>query len=907
MLNQLIYTRCYPHRDIKKKGEVERREGLGVFSASQGMMDYSPAPVLSLLLNRAAVVNGADEDQPTGRFGSYDFFSLGNGDKVLSFDYARNFCEESRNGQAGNRKGTHIKQMLIGNIEQYPYLWFGADAWDAYKTPENDYYLNDRSNAEPPILPSVSDTPSGGYITIDRIRSFVRDGREEAVKAGVWFLLQEYSKPESERKVLLIKDIPENVELWVASLELAFSPRLAAAVSFSTNTTNLSNMGNASYFYYTDRNGAFSSRIDTRVSLDRHPYAMIVGYHPQDSKCMTVRQMPASEFRIIDGTTKKAQFTPDQSINSSYYNDLVRYDDEIGDFTRIVLPAIPLTDISDKIPELYDAYQYILNQDHKVEKWTYEEAVNALASLLQFGMLRKDSLKSYIITETVRGYKRFAEKDQEKGFGLLKQMWKIGLSAGMSRDVSGCAVNMISESMWNLKAKGNALTGTWRTIRDAGVKEIVRPALKELFNDAELDFYSNQFENAPAGAVRTVMEMYFGMLDEEAGGVKTIADSNQKYAFVCRSLIALAGETDDLQELLKILSKNQVLLGGVALTVSKNLEQSRPGLVDSWWDNVIDACGGNVLELIRTLTRSGAASTDMVEHMLANGIKRSGKCQEEYIRAMLDTMKSLGKENNTGLVFYKTWIDQGGSREANSIIRSIRAAGLEKDTNVKLFRELDRVLSSNAPSMGLNMVMSSMKEWEKDLGVISESVALYELERTLESVNDRKLIMALDSFGKKNIQMPKKFLTSNLFSKLLDQAAKIAKGELNMEILCMFDLQDAREQKMFAEAFVGGLFSKVKRTKLLYAMISVSEAIELQNQIFIDRQDKADCMAGKLKEALKKTLPEYYKFGMEEKIMELGDRDRVAKNSLCLLMQKVRETSDNQEKGIKGFLKNFFK
>ena len=38
MLDQLIYTRCFPHRDLKLRGQVVRSDGFGVFSASAGLL-----------------------------------------------------------------------------------------------------------------------------------------------------------------------------------------------------------------------------------------------------------------------------------------------------------------------------------------------------------------------------------------------------------------------------------------------------------------------------------------------------------------------------------------------------------------------------------------------------------------------------------------------------------------------------------------------------------------------------------------------------------------------------------------------------------------------------------------------------------------------------------------------------
>ena len=39
MLDQVIYTRCMPHRDLLKKGEISRSDGFGVFSVSQSIFD----------------------------------------------------------------------------------------------------------------------------------------------------------------------------------------------------------------------------------------------------------------------------------------------------------------------------------------------------------------------------------------------------------------------------------------------------------------------------------------------------------------------------------------------------------------------------------------------------------------------------------------------------------------------------------------------------------------------------------------------------------------------------------------------------------------------------------------------------------------------------------------------------
>ena len=46
MLDQLIYTRCSPHRDLKNNGQVVRGDGFGVFSMSPELFDGKGLSIL---------------------------------------------------------------------------------------------------------------------------------------------------------------------------------------------------------------------------------------------------------------------------------------------------------------------------------------------------------------------------------------------------------------------------------------------------------------------------------------------------------------------------------------------------------------------------------------------------------------------------------------------------------------------------------------------------------------------------------------------------------------------------------------------------------------------------------------------------------------------------------------------
>ena len=161
MLNQLIYTRCMPHRELKNKGQVVRADGFGVFSMSQELITNPPVPNYDFLQTRLVVQNGAKETSATGLFNSYDYTAISSKVYALSFEVARPHCKEVRKNGQGHRTGTYIKQCLVGNPGDYPFKWFGASVWDAHLKSENDYYLDENPSAEPVWLNTVQDIPNG--------------------------------------------------------------------------------------------------------------------------------------------------------------------------------------------------------------------------------------------------------------------------------------------------------------------------------------------------------------------------------------------------------------------------------------------------------------------------------------------------------------------------------------------------------------------------------------------------------------------------------------------------------------------------------------------------------------------------------------------------------------------------
>ncbi len=885
MLNQLIYTRCMPHRELKNRGQVVRADGFGVFSMSQEMITNPPVTNYDFLQARLAVQNGAKETSATGLFNSYEYTALASDVYAMSFEVARPHCKELRKNGQGHRTGTYIKQCLVGKLDDYPFKWFGASAWNAHLKSENDYYLDENPNAEPAWLNTVQENPNGSYITTDKVKQFVNEGRADAVKAGIWFLIHEYAKPENERKVLLIKDTPENVELWIAAIEYAFSAEMAKNITFSTNKTKLGTQIDNILFFYTDETGRFYPMRNNSVTQNRHPYNMIVGYHPKDTFCAAVKQMPTSNFVMIDGTTKTAGFATDDSIRSAYYSAAVQYEADIIDFTSVVLPSLPIPIITDKIPELYDAYKYLLDSNHRIEKWSYRESIAELQALTQYGVSQNDALNMYILDEGIRGYQRFAAEDERNSFKFLKVLWNIGKLTKRTGEVTGCLAEQLSSGMMNLKTSGNALTATWNAIKSGGVQSIVQPVLQDLFNDDDLESYSGQFDNASASAISTLLDMYYYMLSFE-NGIKSILESNEKYQFVCRGLIALIDDRNALKVVLNGISKSDDVVNAVALSVSQYLEQNKPAKTEQWWDSILEVIGGNVVDLCKTLCKSSKTNIDMIEQLLANAIMKSGRCEREHYHAFEDAVKQLGKSKNTGIAFFCACIKVENLSHLDDLIRSIRGNKLSTSAEKELFKRVDDVIPYESTSGMISYTFREMKEWANEIGETSVSIAFYNLHKNMKrEQKPERVLEAMYEFADQKITLPHGFINGQYFANLAQTAADFCDAEVHLAFLNLFDISDIRIKQEYIKSYVDEVLSSARGKKLVYSMITLCEAFYYEFKIPGMKVAQVKDTADMLKSCFVKLLPDYYKSNLADQVSKANCGEPPVKKMLISLLQ----------------------
>ncbi|MBR0483475.1 MAG: hypothetical protein IJJ69_01710, partial [Oscillospiraceae bacterium] len=289
MLDQIIYTRCYPHRNLMENGRVELDEGFGIFSFSESALRLPPAEK-ELLTACLQSPNGGTDNLPEKLFASYEYFPFSDGTGVVIHAQSKPCCTEKRRNGFSHRDGNFVKQAFIGHMQCYPFEWFGNSQWTAHFCSDNDFYMDGMENPVPPYLSGVQEVVPAKHKNPDwmrkkeEIRNFIAGGRKACLQGAVWFVFQQFRLPEEQRKVLLIKDTPQNVEKWITAVCMGLPPEMAGRISFSTNMTNLSNAVESSLFFYTSRNGYFSKFRNGDSAL-RRPYYLLVGYHPEDRNC----------------------------------------------------------------------------------------------------------------------------------------------------------------------------------------------------------------------------------------------------------------------------------------------------------------------------------------------------------------------------------------------------------------------------------------------------------------------------------------------------------------------------------------------------------------------------------------------------------------------------------------------
>lgn len=819
MLNQVIYTRCLPCRILTEGGRVRASDGFGVFAFSQEIIDTLSKTELDLLMSYLSVKNAASETSAVGRINSYEYVRITDSVYGIIFEYLRPQSHTIRKNGKSHRGGTFIKQCLLGELKHYPYEWFGADVWNAYLVPENDYYLDDNPSAETPSLPPVEAKPSGGYITLDDIRAFISDGRQEALKNAVWYVIHEFSLPEEERRPLIIRDETENVELWIAAIERAFSVEAAGKITFTTNRTQIQNYNTRYLYYYVKENGAISPVKNNAGNMSRRVYNLLVGMDINDGFAKMLRTVENGYFEMLDGESKTISVKSDSSINRSFYTDAVLFGDDINDFCGIVLPELGQNGISVDLPELYDAYRYLLDSDNKSRKKDYEKILRYLGELEQAGLNNSHAFSDYLVTYGLVLYAEVKRADSANHFRLLMMLYRIARTVGRENEVVSLYRDYLKGLLCDIEQNQESVIYNSQVLGEFP-SEFSEAVLKQFFDEETVVSCARQLNQLKPAVSKAVLMIFERSLSADSISYNELLGQRTGFSMFCICILRMSADREMTRACLIRLQSEERFFYSLVVTVSGYLAKTENNGFEEWWEMVIEAVDGNLRYICSKLIKSGSASDELIEKVLANRIKYRGGCESELTYIFRDFLAER-KDEKTGLIFFYTWIEVSGEGDLLRIIDTARNIGISVYAQINIFNAVDRIIAMDKKSREL----TELYKWGVTLGRNSVSYSFSEFAREIKKSKyyDTTAHLCANMLHR-NLEFRPDIASGESFRTACQEISAYQSGELHLYMMCVFAFLGQEELERYIKCYMMLTLELSGGSETASTMLALTEA-----------------------------------------------------------------------------------
>ena len=324
MYKELIYTHCSKGIDINNGRELSGN-GFKVYAADSSIVNSSEVD-MPFLAN--AIAKKQSFDKAKLMDDAYLYYVP---DSMKCFLIGFHPFMPG-NTQGDTRYGKYINQVFLGDFTQtYPCEIFNdSEIWDAKMRGLDYYYVTD-----PPDSLPTRKIMSVNAERYDSVGKFISEGRREALKSVVAYLISQYEKPAAERKFLVIVDeCAENIENWVTAIEYAFPPRICSSIPFATR---MDSFERENLYTINKINGKSEVRPNYQdPNQEKRFRAMIVGVDLRDAtNASNVRSMMSLPYVVLDGRTKEA--LADVDFSSAYFELISSFGAEHREFCRIFL------------------------------------------------------------------------------------------------------------------------------------------------------------------------------------------------------------------------------------------------------------------------------------------------------------------------------------------------------------------------------------------------------------------------------------------------------------------------------------------------------------------------------------------------------------------------------------------
>ena len=484
MYSELIYTRCRQGIDILKEGRPITSDGYKVYSCTFSMLEDGKND-LPFLLNAAQTKQPYND--PSSMDDAYLYLVPDKGDSFM-IDFYPVPYDPNTKGDYSHRAGNFVNHILLGDFtEFYPFELFRDDSvWNAKTRGESYYYEN-----APTDLPPRNDISDPvGKLDFYEIGAFISDGRKEALMSAISFLIAQYELPPEERKFLVIRDnTSDKIEMWIAAIEHAFSPRMAAAIPFATRMDKF----NTANRYTVNQLGAYQTQINLQDRNQKLRYrAMIVGVDERDrNNIAATRPLANSPFVLLDGKEKKAMFDADTS--NRYFRFATSFNDAHQSFCREFLQTINITAPSADIYKILDIFMALENASLP----NADSMVQIVSVLGKYVLFNSRKLKS-IYDRVTADLPRFLQEDLRSALRIIKWIQTVSRIVGDTNAITRLT-DVVCEVFINQVYKKSNADDTmefWQIIKNSEFVTGVATHFIDIETIQSNNSYMRQFKSA---------------------------------------------------------------------------------------------------------------------------------------------------------------------------------------------------------------------------------------------------------------------------------------------------------------------------------------------------------------------------------------------------------------------------